>query len=251
MSQTSYSIDMEIAQVGLKADTGFDNVLSYRAQEEMGFGLGLVQGAADSDALLPSQNVGVLSFDADFVSDNDISLDVNGETVGPVSFDTDQATTLEALKDAINALDKITAGVTDTREITITSREGALTVENISVTGGGSQANGSISYSAAADFIGVSAATHAIEQNKNNVAKKAATETVSVLTRGRIYVYTEQDVTVQDSVYLRSVAGGSDEKRGQFRKDDDGGNAFLVSGARFLKDASAGGITIVEVNLPN
>jgi hypothetical protein len=251
MSQTSYNLDMVIGQAGGKADSGFDNVLTYLAAENINFGFGLVQDLNNENAArVPSTNVAVLSFDADFVTDNNIDLDVNGVAITTVPFNTDQATTLADLAAELDSLDDISATVTDAREITVVSNIGAVLLENIAVTGGASQANGSVAYDSNEVFVGVAILEQAHEQDLDGNVFYKATDAVSTMTRGRIYVFVEDAVTVASPVYLRFADNGAGKVRGQFRSDDDSGNAFLVEGARFTKGAEAGGLAVLEVNLP-
>jgi len=251
MSQTEYKFNMEVGQPGLLYDIDTTSVLSYNAAEAIQFGFGLVQGASANQARLAAKNLATVTFDADFVTDNEIVVDVNGVTVGPVIFDTDQATTIAALAAAISALENVNAVVSGVRELSVTRTDGEVIVDNIAVTAGASQANGSVAYSAENKFIGVAIATQAMEQNLSGEAFYSATQTVSVLTRGRIYVYVEQDVTVRDSVFLRHTANGAGLVPGQFRKDADSNNAVEISGARFITDAAAGSVAVLEINLPN
>ncbi|NIQ92380.1 MAG: hypothetical protein GWN93_26740 [Deltaproteobacteria bacterium] len=95
----------------------------------------------------PSIQQQTLEFDADFVVGNVIDLDVDGAPISSVPFNADQATTMSDLAAAIQASAKISSAVvTGAREITITAEhEGnEFLISAIIVTGGGSQANGSI-----------------------------------------------------------------------------------------------------------
>lgn len=250
MSQLNYNFDMVIAQRGMKADSGFDNVLSYNAEENIAFGMGLVQGVAENGCQLPKLNVAVLSFDADFVTGNDIDLDVNGVAITTVPFNTDQATTLADLVAELDSLDNISAEGTGAREVTLTGAGIVVLLENIAVTGGASQANGSAAYSNGQGFVGVALLDHAREQTLAGVAQYDQFEAVSVMSQGRVYVYVEQAVAVGDPVYLRVNAGGdADELPGQFRMDADGGDAILLSRVRWLKGAAADGFAVLEINL--
>lgn len=60
MSQLNYQIYMDEGQRGLKADVGFDSVLSYSASEDLDFGLGvqLVSGT-EKRAKQPDNNTDV------------------------------------------------------------------------------------------------------------------------------------------------------------------------------------------------
>lgn len=100
-------------------------------------------------------------------------------------------------------------------------------------------------------LLGIALHTHAIE----NVLTGAETgytagSAVSVLRKGRVYVSVENAVVQNGAVYARHTASGVNTQLGAFRSDADTANASLVPGARFVKAAAAGGITIVEINLP-
>jgi hypothetical protein len=71
-----------------------------------------------------------------------------------------------------------------------------------------------------------------------------------MLTKGRVYVYVDQDVTGDDPVYCRFVEGAGDSLIGRFRMDDDSGEAFLVSDAIWRVGASDGGLAVLEINKP-
>lgn len=158
MAQLNYEFDMEIGQPGLLFDIGHSSVLTYRAEENIPFGLGLVKGTGSEDAKLPEDDAGV--------------------------------------------------------------------------------------------FVGISIRTQAVEQDASGEAFYAEKSAVSVLTRGRIYVKVEQDVALGDPVFLRFEVGAPGTAVGQFRKNADTDKAYLIEGARFVRAAQAGGLAVVEINLP-
>lgn len=99
--------------------------------------------------------------------------------------------------------------------------------------------------------LGVTVHTQAIEQavlNANNVGYPLA-YAMSVLRRGRIWVYVEDAVVAGAQAFVRAVATGS-EKLGAFRSDVDGTDAGALPGSRFKLTAGAGELTILEINLP-
>ena len=99
-----------------------------------------------------------LEFDSDFVEDNSVNLDVDGEAIPEISFDTDHDTTMIALAASIQAMEPIQiAEVTAAREITITAEhEGVdLLISGIIVTGGVSEPTGSITAMAGGYIDGV------------------------------------------------------------------------------------------------
>lgn len=77
----------------------------------------------------------------------------------------------------------------------------------------------------------------------------AEKDVVALVRKGRIYVKVEEAVSEGDSVYVRAVAGAG-EVAGAFRKSVDGTDTILLNGAEFRSGAAAGGLAIVEINLP-
>lgn len=83
-----------------------------------------------------------LTTNIDFVASNSITLKVNGDTIGPVAWNTSHNQTTTDLATAIQAhADVVTATVTDGREITITAKTAGypIDVSNFVVTGGTTQ----------------------------------------------------------------------------------------------------------------
>lgn len=99
-------------------------------------------------------------------------------------------------------------------------------------------------------IAGIAASDWFIEQNPALTPAGGVyrtTQTVATLRKGLIWVKIDQDVLINDPVYLRHTGG--DE--GYFRKDADTANADLVPGAIFRAAATAvSGIALVEINLP-
>lgn len=70
---------------------------------------------------------------------------------------------------------------------------------------------------------------------------------MAVLRKGLIWVHIDQDVTINDPVYVRHSGGNE----GYFRKDADTANADLVPTAIFRNTATAAtGIAQIEINIP-
>jgi len=91
--------------------------------------------------------VQTLTFDADFVEDNEIDMNINGTAITAVAFDTDHDTTLAALAVEIALSDAVeSAEVTSAREITITSASHStdIAITGLAVTGGLSQPGGAV-----------------------------------------------------------------------------------------------------------
>lgn len=98
---------------------------------------------------------------------------------------------------------------------------------------------------------GVAVHNHGVEQNKggvNNLGYEPQSA-MNVLRKGRIYVTVEDAVVKGGLPFVRFVAGAS-EQLGSFRSDADGSDAVALPDARYVTSASAGGLAIVEINLP-
>ena len=76
---------------------------------------------------------------------------------------------------------------------------------------------------------------------------------VSIVSKGQIYMITEQAVTPADPVFVRFNAAGATGTTpavGQVRKDADTAKADAVTSARFMGVAAAGALVLVDWNLP-
>ena len=71
---------------------------------------------------------------------------------------------------------------------------------------------------------------------------------VPVLKRGVVWVATSEAVDPTKAVYCQHTAGVG-KPVGSFRTDNDGGNAFLVNGAKFY-DVYGSGKAALQINLP-
>ena len=93
-----------------------------------------------------------------------------------------------------------------------------------------------------------------VADRTTGVVAYADKDTVDVARSSAVVVYTEQDVTSDDPVFVRIVAHGTGLDVGQFRKDADtvssADTAIAWTAARFVNSASAGGLVVVEFNLP-
>jgi hypothetical protein len=83
------------------------------------------------------------------------------------------------------------------------------------------------------------------DHNKPSDEGYKAGDAVTVLTRGRAWVLTEEAVAHDDAVFVRTVAAGS-EQLGAFRTDADGTDAFTPSRMRWFRGAEAG-TAVLEV----
>jgi hypothetical protein len=103
-------------------------------------------------------------------------------------------------------------------------------------------------------FVGVSLHQH-VEQGYGSVnATHAVNSAVPLLRRGQVWVMAEQAVTPSDPVFVRYTANGTINgvvtAAGQFRKDADTSRALQIPNARWVTSAAAGGLAVLEVNLP-
>ena len=98
MPITKYDNYFSVGQVGQIATIEDSNVKTRKAEQVTEFGRALVKGSiAGVDVKNITKSKAVLTFDADFVASNTIDLKVNSVSIAQVVFNTDQATTLNAL----------------------------------------------------------------------------------------------------------------------------------------------------------
>lgn len=82
-------------------------------------------------------------------------------------------------------------------------------------------------------------------------AKWLGSDSMNVLRRGRIWVRPEDAVTIASDVFIRHTQGlAPAETVGRFRTDADGSNADQLNGARWLSNAGAGVLAVLEINIP-
>jgi hypothetical protein len=104
-------------------------------------------------------------------------------------------------------------------------------------------------------FRGITVAAFTLEQSllsgsiSDSVGKYLINDMVPVMRRGQIWVKVVQDVLVDDPVYFVHT-NVDPTKIGYFRKDADTANADLVPTGVFRTAALAGGLALVEINLP-
>ena len=87
-------------------------------------------------------------------------------------------------------------------------------------------------------------AVNSVVDVNNGVAGISGGKQISVLSFGPIYVNVETDVLAGQSVYVRF---STTTNAGCFRKDNDGGKAVKLPNAKFIKNASAGGLSVIEI----
>lgn len=156
--QTTVDTNLVIGFPGMKADSGFDDVLTREAKEDVAFGKGLVEGVGAGESILPAAS--------------------------------------------------------------------------------------------GFKFDGVALHTHTVELDGDEERKYEAEDAMSVLRRGRVYVVSEDAVSIGDGVFLRHTAGGlATELPGNFRTDADGGDAGELSGCRWLTTTSSTfALALLEIN---
>ena len=90
--------------------------------------------------------------------------------------------------------------------------------------------------------VGFALATHTVEQSSAGVAQYAATETVNVLKRGRVWVETDDAVVAGTVANLKLSSGKvTDEAVAA------GIEAFTQFTARFITGTSGAGLALVEI----
>lgn len=259
--QTSYPTLMVNGSEGLLADSGFKNVLSPSAYDQIPVGSGVAKVfGVDYQARLPEQNLATLVFSADLVASNVINGNINGVAIAPVTYASSHLATMTAIAAAIETADDdvtATVGGANNRTITIMASGAAKAlVAGWVVTLGGSQATITMTNTTYDTLYGIALRT----QDKMNLlgvngsagaAPYYAGTCVSMLTRGRVFVLVEDTLNSDDAVYMRFAPNGGNTRLGTFRSDSDSGTCLLVSNAVWRVGATAGNLAVLEINLPS
>ena len=268
--QNTYPFNMPIGIVGRIADCGFKNTLSPTCLEDIPSAIGVLKPYnVDYAIMLPRNDTASSVFSADLITDNVINATVNGVAITPVVFAVSHLATMQAIADEIEAIPSVssaTVGGAGNLTITIISVVGTATVvSSFVVTLGVSQATVSTTSSQSGTFFGVVQAVYNkmnlwIPDVGNNLTRSSgeaspyyAGNPAPVLTQGRIYVEPEDVVTSNSPVYMRVVLNGADTALGNFRSDDDSGNAILIPATQAIwreGNGTVGGIAVLELNIP-
>jgi len=260
MPQLQYNFLMTIGIAGELYDIGFNNVLSPVSPIEPaiipGLGVAKIIGQ-DMQVRLPHQDIVSVTASAPLSAANSTVVTLNGFALAPVVYATSNAATLAAIAALIAAQDGIASATSDgTDTITINAVQG-FAVTATFVTSGGSAVTWTSTYTNDNVFYGVAV----FIQNKMNLGSPLGSagpapyipgDAVPVLTRGRIYVRVENNVTSDSPVYWRMIPTVGNPLVGGFRSDSDGGNAILLSSnqVRWITSASAGNLAVLEINQP-
>lgn len=230
--------NMDEAVAGLRYGMMDGDVETRRASEEIAFGLPVFGYEGDQvNAYKYYVDVAKVVFDADFVASNSIVITVNGVASVATVFDTDQETTLAALVANVAALTGVecVADATDTNGRTILVRtKGATAVVTEAITGGATQATGTITTGTGQVFLGITQLTQKEDFFYNE------DEAMNVLHKnGRIYASVTGSASANGKAYL-----GSDGKFSATAGTDIG--CVFVSN-EVVDAASGNNIAIVEV----
>lgn len=101
------------------------------------------------------------------------------------------------------------------------------------------------------EFAGIAVMKHKAQSNADGFAQYEIGEAISVIRKGRIWVYSEVAVDPTADVYLRYTANtGPTRIPGDFLKTADSSKAQQITNARWVSTTSAAGLAILEINIP-
>lgn len=134
----------------------------FSAQDSAGidFGKPAFGYVGDAISLHTFKNdVAKIVFDADFVTDNDINMNVNGVAMAEVPFNTDHDTTGVDLVNALNAMTGVEAVLdlvdATNRTFYIRTKGATALIADLAVTNGATQATGTVTYTTGQVFLGI------------------------------------------------------------------------------------------------
>jgi hypothetical protein len=112
----------------------------------------------------------------------------------------------------------------------------------------------------ATDVLGIAVSTVAYEKGTDTVTAYSAEgypakERVNVLSKGVVYVYSAHAIALGDAVRVfhtdSASASSNGGYKGRFGKTAEAGKSFEVTaGARWLSACAAGGIALLEIDIP-
>lgn len=249
-----YQNYLDVGQKGQVATLEDSNIKTRNAEQAIEFGRAVVKGITGGvDVKNIFKSKASLTFDADFVTGNKIDLNVNGVAISQVTFATSHAATFAAVIAAIDALTGISAVAGTGREILITVDNAAsnITISDVVVAGGASQAGSTTVYSSVDTFEGIAALRHGQPTTIGGDDKYQINDAVNVLTKGVIFVEVVATVAYGDSVYVYNDKS-NESNQGQFTNASSGN--LVVSSAKFVSAATgttgSPALAKVEINQP-
>lgn len=93
--------------------------------------------------------------------------------------------------------------------------------------------------------LGVVLRSHTQPQNEGY----AVGDPMAVIKKGRVWVPVENAVAAESAAFVR-FAVNTTEQTGAFRSDADTDKAVALPGAKFVSDAAAGALALLDLNLP-
>lgn len=216
--QTSYNIEQGEAFAGMKVDSRFDNVESHLAEGIILFGTGVMAGYNDQARKVrtPAKIKSVNTGDADLVSLNSTAIVVNGDTMTPVVFVTDHATTMAAIAaEILTHASVLSASVTAAREITVIGKDGAAVTVTLTTTLGASQPAWTEVLSDPGVFRGLALHKHKEKTYITGVVRYEQYDGVDVCRRGLVWMVVEPSATtiaIDNAVYLNLAISGQEGK---------------------------------------
>lgn len=88
------------------------------------------------------------------------------------------------------------------------------------------------------------------DETRKHTTGYETNDQVTFLRRGRVWVTVEDAVVGGAAAFVRFTVEAPDLQLGTFRSDADTDKAVALPGAVFRSSASAGGLAILEINLP-
>lgn len=226
--------EMGEAIAGLGIAPATSRVDSFTAAQDIEFGYPVFSYVGEKKAYNYVTDTAKLVYSADFVSLNSIAVTVDGVAITPVVYSTNQLTTINLLKDAIDALTDVECvrDTTDTNNRTLLIRKkGESFTVSSTVTLGASQATASATYASTQVFVGLALRTI---KPYAGTAKYAAQDEVNVLERGKLWAESSTAAKANVAAYVGSTGKVA--------------NSGVAINCVFRGNLSGAGLVPVEVN---
>ncbi len=184
-------------------------------------------------------DVGKIVFDADFVTLNEIVINVNGEDAATVTYATSHDNTMNLLVAAVSALDGVEcvldADDGDNRTLLIQVKgDDAVVTETVTL--GGSQPTGTITYGSSQVYLGMSMFVQKSAATSDGEAMYDQFDAVNVIVEGWVYANSVGTCKANNEAYVYATAGDD------FGKLSSAGEEIA---ARFRSNAISGALVRV------
>lgn len=198
----NYSLNPARLNVGALSDSGYSDAVGVTAMEDIEFGTPVLRERGTNNGYKPRKNLGVITFSAALSASNVVNGLVDGVAISPVTFDTSEVVTMNAIKAAIEAVapSAIVTVDLDNHAILVKKVGAVVLLATWAVTGGTAKTV-TLEHTTDGIFAGVARKTH------NTKGKYVANDSMPVVRIGRVVAAIDGAAEKDDHLYIDLATG--------------------------------------------